>query len=424
MAVFELSQIQAQYILDTPLRRLTRYDRLELEEEQEAARSEIAALTAILESDELLRNLVGDELAEVAKKFATPRRTVLLEGSAAVTAAAAVPLEVADDPCVVLMSATGLVARVAVSDQDLYAERTVVPAAAEATRAAHDVLTAAVRATTRGTIGVVTSAGRLVKVNVLELPALVVPGGAAASLAGAAAVSEFAALEPGETAVGLCAVDAPGGGGLALGTAGGVVKRVLPEYPQNREEFELIALRDGDRVVGAAQLSGESDELVFITSDAQLLRFAASSVRPQGRAAGGMAGVRLSSGASVVWFGAVDEAAASGSPSGAPGTYSPAVVVTVAGQGGVLPGTAAGSVKVTPLHEFPPKGRATGGVRCHRFLRGEEALVMAWAGPAPAVGATEDGSPVILPDPVGKRDGSGIALRRQLAVIGGSGRVP
>ena len=289
MAVFELSQIQAQYILDTPLRRLTRYDRLELEEEQEAARSEIAALTAILESDELLRNLVGDELAEVAKKFATQRRTVLLEGSAGVTAAAAVPLEVADDPCVVLMSATGLVARVAVSDQDLYAERTVVPAAAEATRAAHDVLTAAVRATTRGTIGVVTSAGRLVKVDVLELPALVVPGGAVASLAGAAAVSEFAALEPGETAVGLCAVDAPGAG-LALGTAGGVVKRVLPEYPQNREEFELIALRPDDRVVGAVQLSAESDELVFVTSDAQLLRFAASSVRPQGRAAGGMAG--------------------------------------------------------------------------------------------------------------------------------------
>ena len=429
MAVFELSQIQAQYILDTPLRRLTRYDRLELEEEQEAARSEIAALTAILESDELLRNLVGDELAEVAKKFATPRRTVLLEGSAAVTAAAAVPLEVADDPCVVLMSATGLLARVAVSDQDLYAERAVVPPPGEAVRAAHDVLATVVRATTRGTIGVVTSAGRLVKVNVLELPALVLPGGAAVSLAGAAAVSEFAALEPGETAVGLCAVDAPGGGlpqggGLALGTAGGVVKRVLPEYPQNREEFELIALRDGDRVVGAAQLSGESDELVFVTSDAQLLRFGASSVRPQGRAAGGMAGVRLSSGASVVWFGAVDEAAASGSPSGAPGTYSPAVVVTVAAQGGVLPGTAAGSVKVTPLHEFPGKGRATGGVRCHRFLKDEEALVMAWAGPAPAVGATEDGSPVILPDPVGKRDGSGIALRRQLAVIGGSGRVP
>ena len=422
MTIFELSEIQAQYILDTPLRRLTRYDRLELEREQDAARDEIASLTAILESEAMLRELVSDELTEVAKKFATPRRTVLLEGSDVAAVAAAVPLEVTDDPCVVLMSATGLVARVAVGDQEIYAERTVVPAAGDLARASHDVLAAAVRTTVRGIVGVVTSAGRLVKVNVLELPGLP-PGAGAASLAGGTAVGEFAELEPGETVAGLCPVDG-NGGGLAVGTAGGVVKRVLPEYPQNRDEFELIALRPGDQVVGAVQLSGESDELVFITSDAQLLRFPASSVRPQGRAAGGMAGVRLSAGASVVWFGAVDAAAAAGTPVGPPGTYSPAVVITVAGRAGTLPGTAAGSVKVTPLHEFPAKGRATGGVRCHRFLKGEDALVMAWAGPAPAVGATDSGSPVILPDPVGKRDGSGIALRRQLTVIGGAARVP
>jgi DNA gyrase subunit A len=419
MTIFELSDVQAQYILDTPLRRLTRYDRLELEREQDAARAEIASLTEILESEARLRELVSDELAEVAKEFATPRRTVLLEGSASV-APPAVPLEVTDDPCVVLMSATGLVARVAVGDQEIYAERTVVPPAGDLARASHDVLASAVRTTARGTIGVVTSAGRLVKVSVLELPGLP-PGAGAASLAGGTAVGEFAMLERGEAAVGLCSIDS---GGLAVGTAEGVVKRVLPEYPQNRDEFELIALRPGDRLVGAVQLSGESDELVFITSDAQLLHFPASSVRPQGRAAGGMAGVRLAAGASVVWFGGADEAAASGTPAGPPGTYSPAVVITVAGRAGALPGTAAGSVKVTPLHEFPGKGRATGGVRCHRFLKGEDALVMAWAGPAPAVGATDSGSPVILPDPVGRRDGSGVALRRQLAVIGGAGRVP
>ena len=114
MDIFELSEIQAQYILDTPLRRLTRYDRLELEREQDELRAEIASLTAILESDEQLREVVGGELAEVAKRFGTPRRTVLLEGGSEAAAVAAVPLEVADDPCVVLMSATGLVARVAV----------------------------------------------------------------------------------------------------------------------------------------------------------------------------------------------------------------------------------------------------------------------------------------------------------------------
>jgi DNA gyrase subunit A len=282
------------------------------------------------------------------------------------------------------------------------------------------VIAAAVRITARGTIGVVTSSGRLVKVNVLELPALP-PGAGAVSLAGGTSVTEFAVLERGETVAGLCTVN---GTGVVLGTADGVVKRVLPEYPQNRDEFELIALRPGDRVVGAASVASESDSLVFVTSDAQLLHFPASSVRPQGRAAGGMAGVRLSAGASVVWFGVVDEAAAAGVPVGPPGSYSPAVVVTVAGRAGALPGAAAATVKVTPLHEFPGKGRATGGVRCHRFLKGEDVLVAAWAGAAPAVAATDSGSPVDLPDPVGRRDGSGVALRRQLAVLGGSGRVP
>ena len=424
MDVFDLTEIQAQYILDTPLRRLTRYDRLELEGEQDELRAEIASLTSILESDGKLRDLVSGELAEVAKKFGTPRRTVLLEGGS--SAAAAVPLEVADDPCVVLMSATGLVARVAVSSGDS-SERALVPPPADGSRAAHDIVVSAVRATVRGTVGLVTSAGRLVKLNVLELPALRLPvsapGAGAASLAGGTPVSEFTSLGPGETVVGLAAVDGDQGGGLALGTAEGVVKRVLPDYPQNRDEFELIALRSGDRVLGAVQLSAESDELVLITSDAQLLRFAASSVRPQGRAAGGMAGVRLSAGASAVWFGAVDADAASGTPSGPPGTYSPAVVVTVAGSADALPGARADSVKVTPLHEFPGKGRATGGVRCHRFLKGEDALVMAWAGPAPAVAATDSGAPVELPAPVGRRDGSGVAPARQVAVVGGLVRV-
>jgi DNA gyrase subunit A len=423
MTVFELSEIQAQYILDTPLRRLTRYDRLELEREQDTLRAEIAGLTEILDSDALLREVVSDELAEVAKKFGTPRRTVLLEAGESV--ASAVPLEVTDDPCVVLMTATGLLARVTVSDDEgelgTPGHPAVVPPPEDATRAAQDVIIAAVRATARGTIGVVTSAGRLVKLNVLELPALP-PGAGAASLAGGTPVAEFAVLERGEAVVGLASVDTPGAG-VALGTAEGVVKRVLPDYPQARDEFELITLKEGDRVVGAAQLDSESAELVFITSDAQLLRFPASAVRPQGRAAGGMAGVRLSAGASVVWFGAVGADAAAGAPVGPPGTYSPAVVVTVAGSVSALPGTAAGTVKVTPLHEYPPKGRATGGVRCHRFLKGEDTLVMAWAGPAPAVGASESGAPVALPDPVGRRDGSGVGLTGPLAILGGSVRV-
>src|SRR6201995_5962620 len=117
MGIFDLSEIQAQYILDTPLRRLTGYDRLELEREREQLRSEIAALTEILSSDERLREVVSSELADIAKRFGTPRRTVLLEGSGAALAAA-VPLEVADDPCTVLLSTTGLLARTAPGESE------------------------------------------------------------------------------------------------------------------------------------------------------------------------------------------------------------------------------------------------------------------------------------------------------------------
>ncbi len=83
------------------------------------------------------------------------------------------------------------------------------------------------------------------------------------------------------------------------------------------------------------------------------------------------------------------------------------MVVTVSGSSSALPGTEAGSVKVTPFSEYPPKGRATGGVRCHRFLKGEDDLVFAWAGAEPALAAADSGAPVDLPEPIARRDGSG-----------------
>ena len=418
MSVFDLSEIQAQYILDTPLRRLTRYDRLELERERETLQREIAELTAILESETKLRELVSSELGGIAQRFASPRRTVLLEGSGKARTAA-VPLEVADDPCLVLLSTAGLIARTATQPGDAPAEGTLEAAAADGARApaagpraAHDVIVATAAATARGTIAVVTSQGRLIRIGVLEIPALP-PSAHSPSLAGGAPIAEFVSLAAGETVVGLAAPDGSPGG-LALGTADGVVKRVAPDYPASATEFEVISLKEGDRVVGAVQLAGEEADLVFITTDAQLLRFPATAVRPQGRAAGGMAGIRLAAGAAVTWFGAVPDSAP-----GAAGQAPDAVVVTVAGSSRALPGTAAATVKVTPYREYPAKGRATGGVRCHRFLKGEDTLVLAWAGPGPARAATDAGVPVYLPDADGRRDGSGERIRQGLAAVGG-----
>src|SRR5580658_8228013 len=267
IAVFDLSVIQAQYILDTPLRRLTRYDRLELERERETLDREIAELTAILDSEQRLRELVSAELAEISEKFGSPRRTVLLESSGAARTAA-VPMEVADDPCTVLLSSAGLLARTAGSGDDNAAEREAPPAGrkghdAAGPRSAHDTIVSAVASTVRGTVGVVTSHGRLIRLGVLELPALP-PSAHSPGLAGGAPISEFLSLQPGETVAGLGAADGSGpgaGAGLALGTAGGVVKRVAPDYPQNASEFEVIALKDGDRVVGAVQLANEAQDL-------------------------------------------------------------------------------------------------------------------------------------------------------------------
>jgi DNA gyrase subunit A len=421
MSVFDLSEIQAQYILDTPLRRLTKYDRLELERERETLQAEIAELTAILDSDSRLRAVVSGELADVAERFATPRRTVLLEGPGSAPKTGAVPLEVADDPCAVVLSATGLIARSATAggpapqpgDAAQGPQRLPLAEApgsrGSRPRGAHDVILAVADATARGTVGVVTSAGRLIKLRVLELPALP-PAAHAPGLAGGAPLTEFVSLAAGETVIGLASL-LPDRPVLTLGTAQGVVKRVSPDYPQARDEFDVIALKDGDKVVGAAAAADDAD-LVFVTSDAQLLRMRAGGVRPQGRAAGGMAGIRLSAGARVVWFGVVAPAAGS------------AVVATVAGRAGALPGTAVGGVKVAPYAEYPHKGRGTGGVRCQRLLKGEDELILAWVGPGPALGSTAAGTPVDLPGPFGKRDGSGVPLTQPLAAIGATLAVP
>ena len=90
-----------------------------------------------------------------------------------------------------------------------------------------------------------------------------------------------------------------------------------------------------------------------------------------------------------------------------------------AGSSSSLPGTDPGTLKVAPYEEYPPKGRATGGVRAHRFLRGEDALVLAWAGAASARASASNGVAVPLPEPTGKRDGSGVASSTVIAGIAG-----
>ena len=483
MAVFDLAEVQAQYILDLRLRRLTKMNRIELEAERDDLKKRIEELTRILASAEALDHVVTSEMDEAVDKWGSPRRTVLLDADpdgtltpvvaqgsgtsgisksaleavksattissaeADVAAAAAAAkktgeqsaltgaLKIEDEPCVVMMSATGLIARTTPSAMDVFNSRS-----ASDERLHDDQITTIFRTSTRATYGLVTSAGRLVLAHVVDLPAL--PASATLSLQGGVQADDLISMtestDPvrGERVVTAIAMEQSadngenGGDGettaeakplpsLAIGTRNGVVKRWNREAPTTMDSWPVIDVKDGDEVVFAA-VAENDDRLVFVSSDSSLLTFDAKNVRPQGRTAGGMAGIKLAEGAHVMAFNVVPagkvawtyEEGENGLTSGAG-----AVVLTVAGDEDALPGTENGAAKVTPLEMYPTKGRATGGVRSQRFLKGQNTLILAWVGPYPLHASTSAGSPVELPKPDMRRDGSGVDLASPIAFI-------
>ena len=393
ISVFDLSEIQADYILDMPLRRLTKFSRLELEKEKSELERTIEQLDAILADDKLLRKVVADELTEVAKTYGTPRRTVLLESAGAARDERAYPSRSPTTP----VSSTSPRPRCSPGPPPPSRPARARTAPSTTSSCPRSARPRAARWACSPAPGAWSGSG------CSTCPPCPPPRTTRTSRGGAP-LSEFVALAAGERALALTALPSAGPG-LALGTRQGVVKRVNPEVLANRDDWEVIRLAEGDEVVGALDLATGEETLCFITSDAQLLHFGADAVRPQGRAGGGIAGVRLAAGESVAWFGAVDPA--------------DSVVVTASGSSTALPGTEPGAVKVTPFSEYPPKGRATGGVRCHRFLKGEDALVLAWAGTAPARAAAASGAPVDLPDATGRRDGSGIPGTQPIVACAG-----
>lgn len=486
MVVFDLDEVQAQYILDLRLRRLTKMNRIELEAERDDLKKRIEELTRILASAETLDQVVTDEMDEAVAKWGSPRRTVLLDADpdgtltpvvaqgagasgvsksaleavkaattissaeADVAAAAAAAkktgeqsaltgaLKIEDEPCVVMMSATGLIARTTPSAMDVFNARS-----ASDERLRDDQITTIFETSTRATYGLVTSAGRLVLAHVADLPAL--PAAATLSLKGGVQADELIGMtestDPirGERVITAIAMEQPTSGkasakdesedggaaeakplpSLAIGTRNGVIKRWNREAPTTMDSWPVIDLKDGDEVVFAA-VAEDDDRLVFISSDSSLLTFEAKNVRPQGRTAGGMAGIKLAEGARVAAFNVVPagkvawtyEEGENGLTSG-----SGAVVLTVAGDSDALPGTENGAAKVTPLEMYPTKGRATGGVRSQRFLKGQNTLILAWVGLYPLHASTSAGSPVELPKPDMRRDGSGVDLASPIAFI-------
>jgi DNA gyrase subunit A len=395
MDIFDLTEVQTNYILEMPLRRLTKFSRIEISQEADQLRANIEDLEALLASDSKLRELVSNELAEIAAKHATPRRTLLLEASETpASKLSSVSMEIPDESCVVLLSSTGLIAR----------SSSATNSDATGGRQPHDVITSVTTATTRGEIGVVTSAGNIHRIPVVDIPAIPptvgVPG-----LSGGAPLGAFLDLAKNETVIGLAPLDSE----LILFTKSGQVKRLAAGHAITRSTWDVIRLETDDSVVSACAGSPgslDSQQLVLVTDQAQLLHFPVKSLRAQGRSAAGVTGIKL--GASHVIFGGVVN------------PLEPLAVVTISGSSQALPGTELGNVKVTKFDVYPAKGRATAGVRCHKFRSGEDTLVQAWVGVMPARGSTSSGMPVDLPSPDDRRDGTGSPLTIPVDAVSGS----
>ncbi len=397
MLVFDLSEAQAEYILELRLRRLTKFSRVELESERDQLLAEIDSLLEILGDEHKLKQVVAEEMDAVALAYGTLRRTVLTGAVARPTraAAAAGTLEVPDTPCTVLLSATGRALRI---DRDPDSNESPLRGSARATK--HGAIAATVNGTVRGELGAVLSNGMVHRFTPVDLP--LVPAASVAFSAGVSLTSYLGVTDKSLRVVGLVELesDTP----IGLFTADGVVKRVQLHDLPARPEFEAITLKAGDHLVTATPAPDDS-EFVAVASDAQLLRFAASAVRPQGRPAGGMAGIKLSGNAKVVFAGAI--------PQGAE-----AQVVTIADSSLTLPGTDVATAKVSDWSEFPAKGRATGGVRAQRFLKGEDQLACAWVGVGQPRALAADGSARTLPTTLSKRDASGTPIDGAAAYIG------
>lgn len=367
--VFDLSDLQAEYILELRLRRLTKFSIIELEQEAEQLRSEIAELEKLLNSDLLIRSQVSRELEEVSEAYGDARRTELIDSEGSVVSRKPVSVaEIEDAPAVVVLSPTGVIYRTH--------EQT-----------ANDVGTT-ILTSTRADVGFITSSGKAIRVHVSDLPSKT--PGVSGQLPEAA---DFLGLER----VGIAGI-IPWGSSetFALGTRQGVVKRFEGPLP-DREEVEIISLKEFDEVLGI-QPASDAAKLVFVSADANLLVFEASAVRPQGLPAGGMAGINLGQ-SRAIYFGV---------------STSADYLVTAANSSQALGATDPGSMKITPLAAYPQKGRATQGVRCQRFLKSEDQLYFAGLASVPTV-VDLDGNPMDSSEPDPRRDGSGRTAASYLA---------
>jgi len=346
MARFELSEIQANHILDMPLRRLTRLARGELEQEHRDLLERIAYLTGLLDDPGKVRSVISEELAEIRKKFANPRRSQIKadEGDFDVQDL------IAEEDVVITVSRAGYVKRLPVETYRRQGRggRGVIGANLKE----EDVVSHVFTTTTHHWLLFFTTTGKVYRVKVHEIPegsrtgrgmfAANLPGVVVSADERISAVIDLKDYEDGKF--------------LVFATKHGMVKRTaLPEYDSPRTGLAAINLKGDDELIGVMLTDGK-DDLMLVSRSGLAARFSQSAARPMGRATAGVIGMRLEQGGEVL-----------------------ALVDTGAGDD-LISVTENGYGKRTAIKEYPRKGRPTKGVVVHKLTKRTGGLAGAFVG--------------------------------------------
>ena len=343
MEEFELSEIQANHILDMPLRRLTALETNKLREELAELESTIEYLMGLLADEAKRRALIGEELAEVREKFGDDRRSQIIPDVGDMS------LEdlIADEELVVSVSAAGYVKSVLAK-----AYRTQGRGGRGVKGAGlrdDDVVTHLLHTSAHAYLLFFTNRGKVYRVRAHEIPRK-------DRTAKGVMVQSVMPLEADEFIQAVIDTrDYETNRYLVMFTKQGQVKKSkFSDYDSRNSVLVAINLKDGDEVVAVRQTNGESDLMMF-TRNGQGIRFVEDEVRAMGRASQGVRGIKLKDGDEVVGAAIADEA------------------------DDVLLLTSAGFGKRTAMKDFPTKHRGGLGVKAIKIVSTRGHLVTARA---------------------------------------------
>ena len=292
MERFELSQIQAQAILDMQLQRLTGLERQKVVDELAELLVLIQRLRTILGSEGLLMEIVIEELREVQAKYGDVRRTEIVDDPGELR----IEDLIAEEDMAITVSNTGYIKRTAITQYR--SQRRGGKGRLGMRTRDEDFLTHLFVASTHAYILIFSDRGRVYWLKVHAIPD-VGPGGRGK------AIANLVSMEPGEKLAALLAVrEWPAGDGeryIVTGTRLGVIKKTDLRSFRNPRQGGIIAVGvAGDDAVIAAELTDGGGEVFLGTRVGKAIRFAERDVRPMGRSARGVRGIRLRSGDEVV----------------------------------------------------------------------------------------------------------------------------